>query len=603
MKHLRLKIILTLTLLIVLVSAIITSYNLYHEKQEDQRRIAEAYDHVHRTYKETIQDVIHFYTARAYANLSSPGVIEAFSAKDHDKLYQLMRPRWEVMQHENPWLIILQFHSADGTSLLRMHQPDVYGDNIATQRTMVAHAHKNSQRVWGFEEGRQGLAFRIMIPAFHKGVYVGSVEFGVAAPYFTDKIDRFAGYNSFFFVNQDALGMFGRISHPITIGDKIAVGVPSRFTPLIKKYASEHSKLENSVLSYLNETYEVNILNTNDYRNKPIGALMFIRSTSDFNEHVRHILAVSTLIVLVLIVIMGIGVDHIYRYVTGKMSFQEQYAQMILDSVPSPVIVTNGENLITANDFFLSHLGYESIEFFKKNHQCICEYFEEGDTDEYLMPMKNDQRWTEYILKHPLKSHKAKITLNGVTTVFEVRMSVLKVNDEIRYVVIFNDISMIQIQTINDALTKISNRYHFTMVYHYAINIAHRGEKPLSIIFFDIDHFKTVNDQYGHLIGDKVLQHVAALVTQQIRKSDIAARWGGEEFVLLLIDTPLEKAIKVAQMLRKVIDEENFEEVGHVTCSFGVASLEPDENGEQLLNRVDQLMYEAKSNGRNRVIF
>ena len=602
MKNIKYKIILTLSLMIVIVSSIITSYNLYHESQENKRQLSEAYNQVYRTFHETLQDSVQFYSSRAEANLRSPGVTEAFRAKDHTKLYELIRPRWEVMQRENPWLVVMQFHNADGTSLLRLHQPDVYGDNIASQRPLVAYAHKNAQRVSGFEEGRQGLAYRILIPAFDRGIYIGSVEFGIATPYFTDKIRRFAGYDSFFFIHKKALGMFGRISQSIFVGNYVGVEISSPFRPLIKKYASEHSKLENSMIIHADQTYAVNVLEVGDYRAKPIGSIMFFRSTNDFNSHVRHMIVASLLIVITLTLISAVSVDRIYTFVTRKMGFQERYAQMILDSVPSPVIVTNGEYLIAANDSFLGYLQYPNVEAFKKEHECVCELFEMGDTDEYLMPMHNDQRWTEYMLEHPLKIHKAKITVNGFSTIFEVRISVLKVNEETRYVVIFNDISAMQLQTMTDPLTAIPNRLHFSMVYQHAINMARRGEKPLGIIFFDIDHFKNVNDNFGHLVGDSVLKQIALLVRQRIRKSDIVARWGGEEFVLLLPDSELDEAIKVAQLLRKVIDDEFFESVGNVTCSFGVAALEEEEDAEHLLNRADELLYEAKSNGRNRVV-
>lgn len=602
MKNIKYKIILILSFLIVIVASIITIYSLYHEKQEDQRRLSEAYNQVHRTYHETIKDTIHFYSSRAEANLKAPGVMKAFKEKDHDKVYELVRPRWKVLQRENPWLVVMQFHNADGTSLLRLHQPTVYGDKIADQRSMVAYAHKNAQSVAGFEEGRQGLAFRILVPAFDKGVYIGSVEFGISAPYFTDKIRRFAGYDSFFFVNENALGIFGRISQSISIGNHVGVEIPSGFRPLIQKYTQEHSRLENSIVYHAGQTYEVNVLKVGDYREEPIGAIMFIRPASDFKAHVRHMIVASSLIVIILIIINVLIVDRIYSIVTQKMSFQERYSQMILDSVPSPVIVTNGKSLIAANDSFLEYLQYENIEAFKQEHDCVCEFFEEGDTDEYLMPMHDDQLWTEYMIDHPLKVHKAKITFNGITTIFEVRISVLKVNEESRYVVIFNDISTMQMRTMTDVLTGVPNRLHFTMVYQHAINMARRGEKPLGLIFFDIDHFKNVNDHYGHLIGDSVLKQIATLVRQRIRKSDIIARWGGEEFVLLLPDSDLDEAIKVAQVLRKAIDEEDFENVGNITCSFGVAALDGNEDAEHLLNRADELLYEAKANGRNRVV-
>lgn len=603
MKNLKHKIILILSLLVLTVAAVITFYNIYHEKEENERRMSEAYQHVHRTYNETLQDTIRLYHSRAEANLRTRGIIESFAARDHDKLYKLIRLDWEVMQRENPWLTVMQFHNADGTSLLRLHQPQVYGDNIASKRSMVAYAHKSAQSVAGFEEGRQGLAFRILVPVFDQGIYIGSIEFGIAAPYFTDKIRRFAGYDSFFFVHKNTLGKFGRMGHSVMIDEYIGIDIPPSYRPFIQKYGENYSKIQNGIIVYSGATYAVNVLQIKNYRAQSVGAIMFVRSTDDFKGHLRHMIVASFLIALLLIFVIAVLVDRAYSLITAKMGFQERYSQMILDSVPSPVIVTDGEHLVAANSSFLSYLHYENVTSFKRDHLCVCEYFETGDTDEYLMPMHNDQRWTEYMLEHPLQTHKAKITVEGVTTVFEVRISVLKVNDERRYVVIFNDISTMQIQTMTDPLTMLANRLHFKMVYQHTVNIARRTEKPLGVIFFDIDHFKNVNDQYGHLQGDMILKQIASIVRQRTRKSDIIARWGGEEFVLLLPDTSLDEAINVAEMLRRAIDTEEFETVGNVTCSFGVAILEENEEGEALLKRADERLYEAKENGRNKVVY
>lgn len=603
MKNAKYKIILILAVLIFVVISINTSYNLYHEYQESERRLSEAHAHVQRTYNETLKEVIAFYHSRAEANLRSPGVMEAFKAKDHDRLYELIRPRWGVMQRENPWLTVMQFHNADGTSLLRVHQSNVYGDRIADQRPMVAHAHSTQQSIAGFEEGRKGLAYRILVPAFDRGVYIGSVEFGVAAPYFTDKIRRFAGYDSFFFIKKAMLGKFGRIEEPVEIGEYVGVSIDPNYRKLIDHYGSRHLTLENAVLPYRNRTYEINTLNVNDYLAQPIGAIMFIRLSDDFKTHARHMIVATGVIGLILMAIIALIVDRVYSYVTLKMSFQERYSQMILDSVPSPVIVTDGEHLIAANSSFLGYFNYESVMAFKRDHQCVCEYFEPGETDEYLMPMIDDQRWTEYMLLHPLKIHKAKITLGHVTTIFEVRISVLKVSDDTRYVVIFNDISTMQRQTMTDPLTQIPNRFHFTMVFDHIIQVAKRGEKPLSIVFFDIDHFKDVNDRYGHLVGDTVLKEIATMVSQRIRRSDIVARWGGEEFVLLLPDTDLDEAVRVADMLKNGLNDKDFDHIGNITCSFGVAVLEANEDAQHFLSRADQLLYEAKNTGRNKVVY
>ncbi|MDP3588040.1 MAG: diguanylate cyclase [Sulfuricurvum sp.] len=603
MNPLKIKIIFILSLLILAVVSTMTAYGLMHEKKENDRRLSEAYEHVHLTYNETIKDTIHFYQARAEANFRSPGVLKAFYEGNHTALYELMKPRWEVMQHENPSLVVMQFHQANGKSLLRLHQPEMYGDKIATERPMVAYAHANTQNVSGFEEGRQGLAFRVLIPVFDQGIYIGLIEFGIATPYFTDKIRRFTGYDAFFFVNKSILGHFGEFRKSVTIGQNFGVDIPLSDESFLQHYAQLHVKLQNDVITYDHQAYEVNVLPIKEYRSRPIGAIMFVRTTDDFSVHMRHTIVASGLIALLLIFIMGLIVDRIYSFVTAKMSFQERYAQMILDSVPAPVIVTDGKSLIAASDAFLQYFHFETLEAFKHEHQCVCEYFEEGDTDEYLMPMRNDQRWTEFMLEHPHKTHKAKITIDGVCTIFEVRISVLNLNDTLRYVVIFNDISCMQQQSMSDPLTGAANRLYFSMVYSHAINVARRTGKPLTLIFIDIDHFKKVNDMYGHLVGDVVLKRIAQIVTNRIRNSDIFSRWGGEEFVLLLPDTSLDEAIGVANSLKEAIYFEEFDKAGSITCSFGVAILDESETGEDLLKRADEKLYEAKETGRNRIVF
>lgn len=602
LNHLKIKIFLTLISVVVSVAMIVTTYNIIHENEQNDIRMQEAYQSVYRNFEETIRETVHFYTARANSNIRSPEVLDAFRARDHDKLYRLILPRWEVMHKENPSLVVMQFHNADGTSLLRMHQPKVYGDPIASQRPMVAYVHQHHSLSYGFEEGRQGLAFRILVPVIDRGVYLGAVEFGLSTPFITEKIYRHTGYVSLFFIQQNYLGVFAHIDSYFQIGSYIALDIPAKLLPLVKQYKKENSSIQNSVIHYNNQTFAVTTVPVKTYLRQSMGAIMFIRPASDFRSHVIQMIIATVVIAFTLIVILGFIINKIYDTLSNKIRFQEMYSQSVLDAIPSPIIVTDGHQIIAANQTFLSYFHYINILEFKRDHECVCEYFEEGDTEDYLMPMLNDQRWTEYISDHPLMNHKAKITMDGKTTIFDVKLSLLKFREEYRYVVIFTDISSMQSISMTDPLTGIANRLHFSMVYEHAINVALREQLPLGIIFFDIDHFKRVNDTYGHLVGDKILKHIAQLVKLRLRKSDIFARWGGEEFIILLPDTSLEEASQVAEMLRTTIESQVFEGVGKITCSFGITVLKEEESADTLLKRVDELLYRAKEDGRNKII-
>jgi len=164
----------------------------------------------------------------------------------------------------------------------------------------------------------------------------------------------------------------------------------------------------------------------------------------------------------------------------------------------------------------------------------------------------------------------------------------------------------LQEQANRDPLTGLYNRRYFHNIANDLINLAHREKIPLSIIMVDIDFFKKINDNYGHAAGDIIIQRMADIMLDFIRKSDIVARIGGEEFVILLPNTDLQGAVKLASKLREQVAEETVKTThgDHVqfTISLGVAALEnTDTTIDTLLNNADKALYQAKHSGKNRV--
>ncbi len=152
-----------------------------------------------------------------------------------------------------------------------------------------------------------------------------------------------------------------------------------------------------------------------------------------------------------------------------------------------------------------------------------------------------------------------------------------------------------------DRLTDINNRYKIDVLLEKHIEISRRYERPLSFIYFDIDHFKKINDKYGHKIGDLVLIELASLIKKSIRKSDIFGRWGGEEFLVILPETEKEEAIELAEKLRIAVENHKFNKIKHLTCSFGVAKHRKSDDGQKVIERINKRLYKAKKRGRNRV--
>jgi len=156
-----------------------------------------------------------------------------------------------------------------------------------------------------------------------------------------------------------------------------------------------------------------------------------------------------------------------------------------------------------------------------------------------------------------------------------------------------------------DSLTGLSNRQSFMHRAEKEFVRARRYARPLSAVMIDVDHFKNINDRYGHAVGDIVLRQVGAICQNGLRGSDLLGRIGGEEFVALLPDTPLENAIYVAERMREYLEKTpvDAEKLAiSITASFGVASLvDADHNFNSILERADVAMYHAKHDGRNKV--
>ena len=152
-----------------------------------------------------------------------------------------------------------------------------------------------------------------------------------------------------------------------------------------------------------------------------------------------------------------------------------------------------------------------------------------------------------------------------------------------------------------DTLTGICNRRHFDEMLASEIDRAVRFSSPLSLILFDVDHFKRINDTFGHQAGDRVLIQLAVAVGGAIRTTDLFARWGGEEFIVLLPGSDLNAGRLLAEKLRMVLEKQQFADAGQVTCSFGVAEYAPGDNVEALMKKLDRCLYHAKASGRNRV--
>jgi diguanylate cyclase (GGDEF)-like protein len=170
-------------------------------------------------------------------------------------------------------------------------------------------------------------------------------------------------------------------------------------------------------------------------------------------------------------------------------------------------------------------------------------------------------------------------------------------------------LALLQQESITDALTQLKNRRYFDQRLSEEVSLTKRYKLPLTLMLLDVDHFKKINDVYGHKIGDEVLKNLSRLIVEMVRDSDIVARYGGEEIAIITPNTSKQEAELLAERLRAKIEKTTVATVGssqeivHITASIGICSLSPViTDKEALLEEADQALYLAKKYGRNRVV-
>ena len=294
-----------------------------------------------------------------------------------------------------------------------------------------------------------------------------------------------------------------------------------------------------------------------------------------------------------------------------ELEWNQKYLQAILEAQTNMVLVlSSAENDIieSVNQAFLNYFEVESIEEFYYEYNSLTDVLKYEDL--MLKDISiNDKKWFEYILENPSITHKIVIERESLDDTFIVTASLVDIENVYRVVIALHKVTeleeqrkMFEKEASTDTLTRIANRLKFNAVLEQQVEISKRYGDDLSIILFDIDNFKVINDTYGHQVGDNVLVELSAVISESVRKSDTFARWGGEEFVIILPQTSLETAKILAEKLREKVAGYSFSDNLDVTCSFGVAQYQNMEPISDFLKHVDDALYQAKDAGKNIVV-
>jgi diguanylate cyclase (GGDEF)-like protein len=282
-----------------------------------------------------------------------------------------------------------------------------------------------------------------------------------------------------------------------------------------------------------------------------------------------------------------------------------RFNRFLLDINPSFIVVLDDGEVEYVNSTFLSFMGFRSLEAFILSGRDIADFVEDvgGHQDATRIG-----RWFEEITGSGEDG--VVVRLKGCDERFGgVFWATFNRFPETRkYVVVFTDITrldderkLLSLQARTDHLTGVANRLGFSERLQAEIARAERYGQPLSLIMFDIDDFKRVNDEHGHEEGDRVLKALAKLVWTNIRTTDLFGRWGGEEFLVATPNCDLDQALRTAEKLRDLLCEAAIGPGRGISCSFGVTSHRKGESMDAFLRRLDEALYVAKKSGKDTI--
>lgn len=291
--------------------------------------------------------------------------------------------------------------------------------------------------------------------------------------------------------------------------------------------------------------------------------------------------------------------------ITKELSIHENLQNIINAQNNMLIILDSNLKLTYANNKFLDNFLVDNIQEFYTHFKSINETFLK--TPQYFFS-PNDSSWIEELSLIDSKERIVSIIDKNDNSIKAYLITPTYLKDSNTWICSFTEYTKLALEKQHlskkayiDELTQVANRAKFNLEIQKELDFFKQYESTFSLALFDIDFFKRINDTYGHSIGDIILQELALLVSENIRNTDILARWGGEEFVIIFHQTAIQPSFFIAEELRKKIQNHTFHKEIKLTCSFGLTHTKDTDDAQSLFKRVDKALYDAKQKGRNQV--
>jgi len=647
---------------------------------------------------------------------------EAIKNRDRVALKKLFQIHYDNLKTVINDFKIMHFYDQNGVSILRMHDPDRYGDDLKNFRSSVRLATNNREQSSSYELGIHGLAYRYVTPIYDKDELLGFLELGIKPSMLLVKVQKIFGLKGYVFVKNKFIpkDIKGNIEQ---IGDKYSIyKMRSQEDKFIDKIKSINIDIQKN-FKISDKYYTLIKKDIYGAEDDKVGSIVFFQDITEITNRTYSFVSESIILFFLALLLTYIALDRYIARIFKKLT----RARFLLDNATDAIYIISVKDglILDLNERASQMLGFSRQELLQKRvvdfmtsieKDKVCDWqkhvsllqekqfmtlrtihtrkdgttfpvesslsYVKDENEEYMIAVARDITQTldlekkiqiesneikqlqdvisksvlyttsdlngritsvskafeefsgykasELIGKNhsifknpktPKKFYQAmwEKLLNNETFVAEVtnnmkdgtrqwvKLTINPIFDEdgnkvgySSYRENITDKKELEYISTHDTLTGIYNREYFQKELDKKINSAVRYKQAFGFVMLDIDHFKNINDTYGHTVGDSVLEALTRTIVTHIRQDDIFARWGGEEFIIIANGATMDSLKGLIKKLQNEIANTLFDPASTITVSFGLTLYKEGDSRKSILNRADDALYQAKKNGRDR---
>jgi diguanylate cyclase (GGDEF)-like protein/PAS domain S-box-containing protein len=524
-------------------------------------------------------------------------IIKYIKSADRDKLYSKSKDIFNTMKLLNPYIKEFNYYSSDNITFLRVQEREYYGDDISDTKPVIHDVITTKKPIKYYDMSESGLLYKITTPILDNGKLIAILEVGIKATYFVEQIKKIFNTDVYFFIREAECTSVNKDS--ISIGDFKLCEKCSKATEDIKNLTKEF-KFEDRYNFNTNEKrYLIHTQKIYGYYGVNLANILVFKDVSEKYLALKSFIIFTVGISLVMMLLVYFLLSKLFDIIIDKLDRFKLFLSESKDFIY--IIYPKSGYVIDSNKMGYLFLGLSEKELYKKRLPQILKCIDntELDFDSFSERIKEELyiKRRDFLVKNDGTLVAVESTINyvhnrrkdGIILVMRDISEQVKLENELKYL------------ANRDPLTKIYNRRKFYEELDKHFDKSKDNNKPLSMMMLDIDHFKSINDTYGHEAGDKTIKSIANILLSFLEEDYSVARWGGEEFVMLFPNKTDQEAYIIAEEIRKTVESYKFEDIGEVTASFGITSINNDDTVSSFTIRVDKALYLSKNSGRNRV--